>query len=308
MLFRSTTVSDTLPSSYAGTKRKLIFMWLNDEGMYSAPTMAVDNISIVGYDCNTPSKVVLDTISTDLARIHWSKGGSETSWIIEYKKADAATWMSVTVSDIVYSFSGLDANTDYRVRIKAVCTGGNRYSAWLSYAFHTRCTAQAIGNTQIIYDFNSYLGKLPECWTRTLARQSSVITYPIVGKFEEYSRDTLLMFGGRATQIVATAEYIEDVSRVELEFDLIKESSLASGTMELGVLSNPYDSSTFVAVHDLSSMLTVGVNTPQRFLLSLSTAPTGKHYIAFRQTITNSAHQGRYGIDNLKLRDRKSVV
>ena len=76
---RWTTVSDTLPSSYAGTKRKLIFMWLNDEGTYSAPTMAVDNISIVGYDCNTPSKVVLDTISTDLARIHWSKGGSETS-------------------------------------------------------------------------------------------------------------------------------------------------------------------------------------------------------------------------------------
>ena len=67
---RWTTVSDTLPSSYAGTKRKLIFMWLNDEGMYSAPTMAVDNISIVGYDCNTPSKVVLDTISTDSARIH----------------------------------------------------------------------------------------------------------------------------------------------------------------------------------------------------------------------------------------------
>ena len=298
---RWTTVSDTLPSSYAGTKRKLIFMWLNDEGMYSAPTMAVDNISIVGYDCNTPSKVVLDTISTDLARIHWSKGGSETSWIIEYKKADAATWMSVTVSDTVYSFSGLDANTDYRVRIKAVCTGGNRYSAWLLYAFRTRCAAQAIGNTQIIYDFNSYLGKLPECWTRTLARQSSVITYPVVGKFEVYSRDTLLMFGGRATQIVATGEYIEDVRGVELEFDLIKESSLASGTMELGVLSNPYDSSTFVAVHDLSSMLTVGVKTPQRFSLSLSSAPTGNHYIAFRQTITNSAHKGRYGIDNLNI-------
>ena len=298
---RWTTVSDTLPSSYAGTKRKLIFMWLNDEGTYSAPTMAIDNISIVGYGCNTPSKVVLDTISTDLARIHWSKGGSETSWIIEYKKADAATWTSVTVSDTVYSFSGLDANTDYRVRIKAVCTGGNRYSAWLSYAFRTRCAAQAIGNTQIIYDFNSYLGKLPECWTRTLARQSSVITYPVVGKFEVYSRDTLLMFGGISTQIVATGEYIEDVRGVELEFDLIKESSLASGTMELGVLSNPYDSSTFVAVHDLSSMLTVGVKTPQRFLLSLSTAPTGKHYIAFRQTITNSAHKGRYGIDNLNI-------
>ena len=298
---RWTTVSDTLPSSYAGTKRKLIFMWLNDEGMYSAPTMAVDNISIVGYDCNTPSKVVLDTISTDLARIHWSKGGSETSWIIEYKKADAATWTSVTVSDTVYSFSGLDANTDYRVRIKAVCTGGNRYSAWLLYAFHTRCAAQAIGNTQIIYDFNSYLGKLPECWTRTLARQSSVITYPVVGKFEEYSRDTLLMFGGISTQIVATGEYIEDVHRVELEFDLIKESSLASGTMELGVLSNPYDSSTFVAVHDLSSMLTVRVKTPQHFSLSLSSAPTGNHYIAFRQTITNSAHKGRYGIDNLNI-------
>lgn len=299
--YKWTTYSDTLPSSYAGTKRKLIFMWLNDKGAYYEPTMAIDNISIVGYGCNAPSKVVLDTVSADSARIHWTKGGSEISWIVEYKKADAATWTSVTVGDTAYSFSGLDSNTDYRVRIKAVCTGGNRYSAWLPYKFRTRCAAQAIGNTQIVYDFNRYLGKLPECWTRTLARQSSVITYPVVGKFEIYSRDTLLMFGGISTQIVATGEYIEDVRGVELEFDLIKESSLASGTMELGVLSNPYDSSTFVAVHDLSSMLTVGVKTPQRFLLSLSTAPTGKHYIAFRQKITNSAHRGRYGIDNLNI-------
>ena len=294
-----TTFADTLPSSYAGSKRKLVFMWINTAPYTSAPTMAVDNISIVGYSCDAPSNMVLDTIATDTARIHWTKAGSETSWILEYKSASEATWIRDTVTDTVYAFGSLTPNTEYRVRIKAVCTGGSTYSKWLQYTFRTECAAQAIGNTRIEYDFGQYIGKIPSCWTRTLPYTTDGgRVMPFVGNYEGYPTDGVLIFGGKSSQMISTGEYIENMSDVEVEFYVLRTSSATAGTFKLGVLSNPHDPSTFTPIHDLTNMITAD-GTLQRMRLSLSGAPANTHYIAFRQDTTGSANNGMYGIDDL---------
>ena len=73
---------------------------------------------------------------------------------IEEGRASDVAWTSRTLTDTAYSFSGLMPNTDYQVRVKAVCSGGTTYSSWARYMFHTYCLPQAIGNTQVTYNFD----------------------------------------------------------------------------------------------------------------------------------------------------------
>lgn len=296
-----TTFQDTLPSSFAGTRKKLVFMWINTYLQPTTPTMSVDNISIVGFNCNPPSNIVLDTITTDSARIHWRKGSNETSWILEYRRASDVAWTSRTLTDTAYSFSGLMPNTDYQVRVKAVCSGGTTYSSWARYMFHTYCLPQAIGNTQVTYNFDQYIRTIPECWTRTLPYTDEIgNTSPYVKSNTNDPDNGILVFTGKANQIISTGEYIENMNNIEVEFSVFRESASKSGQLELGVVSDPRNPSTFVAVHDITPLITRDEQF-ERLNLSLASAPNGKHYIAFRQTVSSTDDNRQYGIDNLSI-------
>ncbi|MBF0977035.1 MAG: fibronectin type III domain-containing protein, partial [Bacteroidetes bacterium] len=296
-----TTFQDTLPSSFAGTRKKLVFMWINTYLQPTTPTMSVDNISIVGFNCNPPSDIVLDTITTDSARIHWRKGSNETSWILEYRRASDVAWTSRTLTDTAYSFSGLMPNTDYQVRVKAVCSGGTTYSSWARYMFHTYCLPQAIGNTQVTYNFDQYIRTIPECWTRTLPYTDEIgNTSPYVKSNTNDPDNGILVFTGKSNQIISTGEYIENMNNIEVEFSVFRESASNSGQLELGVVSDPRNPSTFVAVHDITPLITRDEQF-ERLNLSLASAPNGKHYIAFRQTVSSTNDNRQYGIDNLSI-------
>ena len=297
-----TTFSDTLPSSYAGTRRKLVFMWFNDASGAGSPTMAVDNIYVTGYDCNSPSRFVVDTVTKDSAHISWSKGSTETSWIVEYKKLDDNTWVRDTVNDTTYSLRQLESYTEYKIRVQGICPGGSGHSGLLLGSLTTLCGEKTIGNG-IVYNFDDAIGNIPTCWARTTPFTYKGLTFPLVGTFTGAPEDGVLIFGGRSTQIIATQEYREDINTLELEFDLWRESTGNSGQLEIGVMSNPYNASTFIPVHNLTSLIVVPDKYVQYTRVSMDTAiAVGKHYIAFRQVIDNPTNDTlKYGIDNLDI-------
>ena len=293
------TFSDTLPSEYAGTKRKLVFMWINDNSGAGSPTMAVDNIYLIGYNCNTPSDFTVSKITGDSAQIKWRKGDQETSWIVEYKKPIDSVWISDTVNDTVYNISNLEPTTTYKVRIKAVCTN-NKYSGFLLGSFTTRCADKTIGNGQLIYDFEQYGLTLPECWTRTQQYDNNGTIFPIVKNYPKVLDNQALFFSGNSTQIVATEKYVENANTIELEFDVWRDAAATSGKLEIGVLSDPYDPSTFVFVKDVTPLISADrITLPIK--VALSDAPNGKYYIGFRQKIENANEKTMYGIDNLDI-------
>lgn len=297
-----TTFSDTLPSSYAGTRRKLVFMWINDASGTGSPTMAVDNIYVAGYECQSPSRFVVDTVTKDSAQISWSKGSTETSWIVEYKKLDDNTWVRDTVNDTTYSLRQLESYTEYNIRIRGICSGGSGHTGLLLGSLHTLCSDKAIGNG-IVYNFDDAIGNIPTCWTMTTPFVHKGRTFPLVGTFTGAPKDGVLLFGGRSTQIIATQEYTEDINTLELEFDLWRESTGNSGQLEVGVMSNPNDASTFIPVHNLTSLIVVPDKYLQYTRVSMDTViAAGKHYIAFRQVIDNPTNDTlMYGIDNLDI-------
>ena len=297
-----TTFSDTLPSSYAGTRRKLVFMWFNDGGLAGSPTMAVDNIYVGGYECKSPSRFVVDTVTRDSAQISWSKGSTETSWIVEYKKLDDNTWVRDTVNDTTYSLNHLESYTEYKIRIRGICPGGSGHTGLLLGSLRTLCGDKAIGNG-IVYNFDDAIGSIPTCWTRTTPFTYKGLTFPLVGNYTDAPKDGVILFSGRSTQILALQEYRENVKTLELEFDLLRESTNCSGQLEVGVMSDPNNANTFVPIHNLTSLIVLPDKYLQYTRVSMDTAlAEGKHYIAFRQVVNSPTSDTlKYGIDNLDI-------
>jgi hypothetical protein len=142
------------------TGAKLAFGYKPNQSSYTA---AVDNISISLYEapaCVAPTALAVSEIGTNCAKVTWNS--EATDFALEYKKTSDAEWTAAT-GDIAsgYVLSGLAANeTEYTVRVQAIC--GETPSDWveLDQPFETKCQANTIGWSE---DFDG-LSALPACW------------------------------------------------------------------------------------------------------------------------------------------------
>ncbi|MEG1904941.1 MAG: fibronectin type III domain-containing protein, partial [Bacteroidales bacterium] len=97
----------------------------------------IDSVRVEEIEaCNTPSNLIVSTITTSGATIAWTAGGGETSWVVEYKKSTVSDYTSTTVTTPTYTFADLDPATLYQVRVKAICDVASE-SAYLTGQFTT---------------------------------------------------------------------------------------------------------------------------------------------------------------------------
>ena len=94
----------------------------------------------------------------------WTAGGEENAWLVQFKPASAGedAWTSIDVSLIpMTTFGGLVGNTDYEVRVKALCDPENEenQSDWASTTFHSGCAAFEVPFTE---EFPT--NTMPTCW------------------------------------------------------------------------------------------------------------------------------------------------
>jgi hypothetical protein len=94
------------------------------EGDHEMIGWAIDDVTIEASTnpCIKPTNLQVNSISESSAIATWTAGGSESSWIVEYKLASSTNWTSATTTTPTYTMTGLQSNTDYLVRVKAVCT------------------------------------------------------------------------------------------------------------------------------------------------------------------------------------------
>ena len=94
----------------------------------------------------------------------WLPGGEESAWLVQFKPATAGgdEWTSIDVNLIpMTTFGGLQGNTDYDVRVKALCDPNDteNQSEWTSTAFHSGCAAFDVPFTE---EFPT--NTMPTCW------------------------------------------------------------------------------------------------------------------------------------------------
>ena len=149
----------------AGTVKKLIFGWVNDNSGGEQPPACIDNISISEISCIRPTalNIAATTITANTAEVTWTAGGSETDWTIQYKLSSDTDWTNATELTNVssgYQITSLNPITAYDVRVKSICTAGVDESLWTDIvSFRTQC--ESITTFPWTENFENGLN----CWT-----------------------------------------------------------------------------------------------------------------------------------------------
>lgn len=93
------------------------------ESSYSSIVNFTTNTN--GGSCNTPTNLAASNITQTTATISWSAVSGATSYNFQYKLSTSGTWQQVNVPGTAVNMTGMTANTNYDVRVQAVCSGGN---------------------------------------------------------------------------------------------------------------------------------------------------------------------------------------
>ena len=249
---------------------------------YTATTHSYRNNVIFGGACDSTTTCVapnmmVSTVTESSIDITWVPGYSETSWNLEYKPASDTVWDSMYgLTGNSYTITGLNANTVYDIRLQAVCG-----SEWRTIQARTACGAISIPYSE---DFENGIVSTSQdgyilCWSR-LANSTSHWAYVASGSNAHggnrymdfhYTPDCYTM------AITPTIDNSYPVSTLMAEF--YARHNGTSGIMEVGVISDINDATTFEVVDTLDFSAT---STYEHFIVSFENYTGSGQNIAFR--------------------------
>ena len=250
---------------------------------YSGTTHSYRNNVIFGGACDStttcvaPNLMVTGTTENSID-ITWVPGFSETSWDLEYKPVADTIWNTIySVTGNTYTITGLNANTEYHVRLQAVCG-----SEWRTVTARTACGAISIPYSE---DFETGIISTSQdnyilCWSR-LANSTSHWAYVGSGSSSAHSGNRYMDFHYTpdcyTMAITPTIDNSYPVNTLMVEF--YARHNGAAGIMEVGVISDINDGTTFEAIDTLEFTAT---STYEHFIVSFENYSGSGQNIAFR--------------------------
>jgi hypothetical protein len=264
----------------------------------------VNNIRLTACDvvaCIAPNTVAVGTTDASSAEISWYNPNVSQNCEIEYKGSSDADWNSTgTISGTSYTLTGLDANTVYQVRVRALC-GANSESNWSeTVTFRTEC--EAIVTLPYVQNFDSdTYGSGTEayiyCWDRyTTDPSKPVQMYPTSAA---HTTPNAIRFydGANVTNIAIMPKVDESISlnQLQVNFWVRSTSSTAPVILELGVMTDKSDPTTFEILDTIPAPY---LPNNEYTLVEYSLA----NYTGYGQYIAFRASKGNGG-NNLRLDD-----
>ncbi len=282
---------DEFPITTAGTY-KLVFMWRNDPSVYNLPPAAIDNVQLIINSCPVISNVSA-TLLSDTISLTWTPGGSETSWEVAVgNTVDVVTTPS-------YTASGLTPNTDYTVRIRAICGAGDTSMAYTE-TFHTPCTSASLPYSE---NFDSYTtsttaatGVAVNCWDYIMTGTATYQTGSYLPQI--YYSSTYAHSGSYSYRLYGEGYHMlppmpTDLSDLQLTFwDYTTSTSYG---LEVGVM----EGHTFVPVQTI----TTPTSTHQQHTVYFGAYTGTSRIIAFRNHYTTSTttYYSYHYLDNVEV-------
>ncbi|MPL66686.1 hypothetical protein SDC9_12373 [bioreactor metagenome] len=280
-------------SQYSGD-RFIAFVRRNEPN--NGWNLRLDDIEISELPlCNRPTNVTVSNITTTDAEISWVNGSStDASWWIYYKQSTSTTYDSLLVSSNPYIFTNLIPSSGYDIYVVTDC------STELSEAspivnFRTLC--DEISTLPWSDNFDTYgtaSGTFPPCWTRPVINNGN----PQIAT-TNHSSPASLFFQSLTTvpTYAVTPAFTADLNTLMVSFWLKAEGigSSQSGTITVGVMSNPNDTTTFEPVQIISPSTTSWIE--YRILLSGIQLQGSGNNIAFKHN--SNANNWFYWLDDV---------
>ena len=221
----------------------------------SNSTTSERNNVIFGAGCDTTTTCVapfvsIASVTQNSATVNWVAGYQESAWELEYRPLSDTNWVSMgTVTSMSEVLSGLTANTTYKVRMRSDC--GIDYSYWTEVSFTTSCGAIDVTATQPwVEDFEGYTGGGAQpfvCWATPVTEVVDNGTSPFVYCGHSPSchsgSNSAEMKG--TNNMVVLPEFTNDIHDLRLSFWATTTSTSNYGTVEIGVITDITDPTTF---------------------------------------------------------------
>ena len=261
----------------------------------------LDNVMVMQIpDCSNPENLTSTNIGTTSADLGWSSNAN--SFTLYYKPATDSVYTSLSNITLnangIYTLGNLIPGMYYDWYVAAECAEGTLSPSFSSSSFSTQCMDIASVPMSWGFENNLFGGTssypLPSCWSK-----AGTYNYPYVTSNNAHSGDYKLYFYNSYSNAFAV---LPDIDTATLPLSSLQVSLYAKMTsnsyqcaIELGVMTDPSDLSTFTAVasYDLTDDYTL-----YEFPLS-SYSGNGK-YVAFHVTSTGSAYNNTY-VDDVTL-------
>ncbi len=285
------TYSDVLP---AGVKYIAIQCTSNN-----AYYLYIDNFSVTEYvapACAAPTALAVSEIGTNSAKVTWNS--EATDFALEYKKTSDANWTAAT-GTIASPFvlSGLAANeTEYTVRVQAICGGTPSEWVVLANPFKTECVTPTVTELAAWEEnFESQTsGEKPACWSEVSSYAISAYTQVNASAAKDGSLGVQVYVYGTNTEIALLPTFTEEIKNLKISFDY---KNYGTGSKYAALEVGYYSGSTFTNVTTLAKTTTFAASGE---IEMPKTAPDGAR-IAFRVVGAYSNYNGSAYIDNISV-------
>ena len=280
------TAVDTIEVSETTYEAQVVFFneYQGADGRiaFKAPKMShynqpvIDNLVVdEASSCKPVTDLALTDIHPDEATVTWTPRGSETSWTIIYQEMYGTEWTETTTGNASATLSGLSPNTLYTVGVSADCDGESSDTVWMT--FTTECLPTPIPWTE---NFDGITGNtsttsnvLPSCWNYlNEGTNSTYLYFPMVYQSASYANsgsNAVRFYNGSAATcgdeflILPEVDTVANpINALMVQFQARKYSTSYGFNLVVGVMTDPYDASTFTPVDSLSvSETTYGSNS-----------------------------------------------
>ena len=174
--------------------------------------------------CAKPINLTLNEATNNSLTLSWTENGSASMWVV--KVGDGA-WTEVR--DNPYEITGLAANTDYVVSVRAFCDPDT--SDAVSGTFRTLCDAEDFPYSENFESFTA--SNVPDCWTN-IAGSTTVVENGYTTYSYEGTKALRISGGG----VIASPVINVNRSDVYVNFEL-KRSYSSAGTLAVGIAASP---------------------------------------------------------------------
>lgn len=227
---------------------EIVLLWYLGSSWYA---VVIDNIEVF-HDVapHAPATVTVDSIGITHARVNWTAGVNATAYRVVVDGV-----VDTTVSGLSVVLHGLSARTQYTVRVASLA--GNDTSSYATAQFTTLCGVHPL---PYYNDFSQGSASIT-CWTSANLNQYFQSGYMIIwsGRSTHPSYQITPIMGHPGNQL-------------EVSFRAMKygTSTIESGRLIVGTMTNPADTTTFTAI---DTFVTTGWNEYRFITRTLDTTP-----------------------------------
>ena len=247
--------------------------------------------------CLPATSLTTSDLTSSSATVTWTEVGTSTSWTVYYKQETGEEFtLFGTVESPTASLTGLNAYTLYNVKVVGSCSEENEATT----TFRTLCGVYTLPYTQ---NFDATETYLPECWEMTVpGAYGSEITahYPWVTETGSTAGNKVLEFRSLSSQsAMATSPNFGVQNMMSIAFSAKPKSTNGrSGSLEVGIITDPEDLTTFSPVQTLNSA-EEGMAWKQYNVIAFAPAGATETHVAFRHTSDYNTYW--YVVDDLNI-------